>query len=53
MPARADERADCPVNANAIFHRTSLLRPNAKAAGNNFGAIGQFVHLENLHQRNE
>jgi hypothetical protein len=48
MTARADERAGCPVNANANFHRTSLLRPNAKAAGYNFGAIGQFVHLEKL-----
>jgi hypothetical protein len=43
MAARAGER---PVNANAKLHRTSLLRPNAKAAGYNFGAIGQFVHLD-------
>jgi hypothetical protein len=47
MPARANERAGCQVTANAKFHRTSLLRTNAKAAGYNFGAIGQFVHLEN------
>jgi hypothetical protein len=53
MTAAAHKHDGSPAPANAKFHRTSLLRPNAKAAGYNFGAVGQFVYLQNCVRGNK